>query len=237
MTRSRDAGERDDRAAFTLIELLVVIAIIALLVSILVPSLQKARELAQRLVCQVQMRHLTMGWRQYADDHEGRLVPPWTGPGAWVDNGNTPEAVTTGALFPYAGVLEMYRCSTDPTDHFNSYAMQWTVGRQLWYAPGLRHDPMLRLEDIHTPARIIVLAEEHDPREWNMGSWDIPLSGDAWNDWVAYWHDVGANFAFADSHVEHWRWEDPRTLTIGNWCVVQPDNPDLKRIQAHIVNR
>ena len=46
---------------FTLIELLVVIAIIALLVSILLPSLKKAQELAKRTVCMTQLKAIGAG--------------------------------------------------------------------------------------------------------------------------------------------------------------------------------
>ncbi len=59
---------------FTLIELLVVIAIIALLVSILLPSLQKAKEMAKTAICRVNMRNISLGVNQYAQRNRDLLV-------------------------------------------------------------------------------------------------------------------------------------------------------------------
>ncbi len=58
------------RPAFTLIELLVVIAIIALLVSILMPSLQKAKELAKNVVCASNQRSVVLAMVLYTEDHD-----------------------------------------------------------------------------------------------------------------------------------------------------------------------
>lgn len=56
----------DRKSGFTLIELLVVIAIIALLVSILLPSLRKAKELARRVICGASnMRNIGLAVTQY----------------------------------------------------------------------------------------------------------------------------------------------------------------------------
>ena len=58
---------------FTLIELLVVIAIIALLVSILLPSLQTAKELAKAAVCMSNQKQLGLALQMYAQDWDGTL--------------------------------------------------------------------------------------------------------------------------------------------------------------------
>ncbi len=71
----RVRGNRLTRG-FTLIELLVVIAIIALLISILLPSLQKARNQAKRSVCMSNMKGICTASRIYAAEDEGGWAIP-----------------------------------------------------------------------------------------------------------------------------------------------------------------
>jgi prepilin-type N-terminal cleavage/methylation domain-containing protein len=61
------------RRGFTLVELLVVIAIIAVLISILLPSLSKARAVAARVTCGNQMRQIAVASIAYAQDFDGFL--------------------------------------------------------------------------------------------------------------------------------------------------------------------
>jgi|ETNmetMinimDraft_26_1059896.scaffolds.fasta_scaffold84729_1 prepilin-type N-terminal cleavage/methylation domain-containing protein/prepilin-type processing-associated H-X9-DG protein len=63
-----------NRKAFTLIELLVVVAIIALLVSILLPSLEQAREMARKVVCQTNLKQFTFATAIYTND-ENEWLP------------------------------------------------------------------------------------------------------------------------------------------------------------------
>ncbi|HAU38816.1 MAG TPA: hypothetical protein DCX07_14010 [Phycisphaerales bacterium] len=62
---------------FTLIELLVVVAIISLLVSILIPSLAKARDLAKRVVCANNEHQILFGFLVYTEDY-GYTPPAYT---------------------------------------------------------------------------------------------------------------------------------------------------------------
>ena len=71
-TRTRTSG----RHGFTLVELLVVVSIIALLIAILLPSLQKVREQAKTVVCLTNTKALGSGVMIYASEYGGRLPGP-----------------------------------------------------------------------------------------------------------------------------------------------------------------
>jgi prepilin-type N-terminal cleavage/methylation domain-containing protein len=80
-----DSVKKFKLKAFTLIELLVVIAIIALLISILLPSLSRARELSKRTVCSANMRGIGQSMYIYAQD-EPSIFPMIAQP---VETGNS----------------------------------------------------------------------------------------------------------------------------------------------------
>lgn len=98
------------RRGFTLIELLVVVAIIAVLISILLPSLRAARKLAKRVVCASNMRQLGIGMFSYATEMEDWIIGAPNGSGfpAWDQTERSDRLPTTvwdwaNPMTPYLG--------------------------------------------------------------------------------------------------------------------------------------
>lgn len=99
------------KRGFTLIELLVVVSIIALLISILLPSLKRARNQAKDVVCRSNMHQLGVMVHYYLDDNQDRL--PWI---LGTDLGNGPNNAPFHQYYqifrnlPYYKDLDVYLC-------------------------------------------------------------------------------------------------------------------------------
>jgi len=131
---------------FTLIELLVVISVIAVLMAILMPALQRAREQGQRAVCLSNLKQLGLAWIMYADENNQRIVngaggiyshtsgslreDPWVGR-CWASDyttgGQLPveqqkDEIANGALWQYAKELKLFACPTGTRGEMVTYA-------------------------------------------------------------------------------------------------------------------
>jgi prepilin-type N-terminal cleavage/methylation domain-containing protein len=217
---------------FTLIELLVVIAIIALLLSVLVPSLNKVKDIAKKIGCSANLRSLSMAAILYADasdgctpsstntwDDNGTLRAGWSG--VTNDNfgksfsrhvqiyGNDKDEYTglqKGQLWSYIENSEAWRCPTDPDiDQLRSYCMagQWW-GRNTTADKSIWYDP--------GPKTYKKIIDIEVPSEKFLFVDQIGLNLDAyfaiWHSQKMWWnipqfnHEGGSVNGFADGHVE-----------------------------------
>ena len=143
------------KKAFTLIELLVVISIIALLLSILMPSLGLIKRKAQGAVCQSNMKQMALAWFLYAGDNNDSMVggdtnepnptlkqyswryswvnPPQDDDRTLVPAGEFPtfeqeaRGIERGRLFPYVGQVKLYNCVGAKDDKFQGGYRSYSI--------------------------------------------------------------------------------------------------------------
>lgn len=107
---------------FTLIELLVVISIIALLMSILIPALGKAKKVAQAAVCLSNLHQFGVACKMYTQDNKGRM-PPEDGEYNWI----TP-------LLPYFENVDLLLCPSAKKPVVPPTGWQWGRKFKAWVA-------------------------------------------------------------------------------------------------------
>jgi len=121
---------RSGRKGFTLIELLVVIAIIAVLVSLLLPAVQQAREAARRTQCKNNLKQIGLAMHNYADAHSRFPMPSlmWGNAlGGGGIGGTQTSNVWSLAILPYldqANVYNLYNFNRSAWDPTNTVAGQ-----------------------------------------------------------------------------------------------------------------
>ncbi len=135
------------RRAFTLVELLVVIAIIGILIALLLPAVQAAREAARRTECVNHLKQIGLAWHMHHDMHKhfptGGWGWGWVGdpnqgfdqrqPGGWAFN-----------ILPYVEQLNLYKIGGDGSRAQITRILDKPI--ELWHCPSRR-----RPENYPTP--------------------------------------------------------------------------------------
>jgi prepilin-type N-terminal cleavage/methylation domain-containing protein len=235
------------RRGFTLVELLVVIAIIALLMAILMPALNRARELGRRSVCLGNLKQLALAWVMYADENDGDLVNGRLGQDrvlnnvvveeAWVrqvnsnwnsrqqikGTGNQDEGIENGALWDFIRNPKVYRCPAGQVGHMVNYAIVDSMNGTA--QTNTRADQVWannRGDLTKTHNKLVFL----DIGRIRNSSYHVYYHQGLWHDPPSIRHRDGVTVSYADAHSVYIKWKSiPETVTWGR----NDDRPDPDR--------
>lgn len=142
LNKKRELFMKNNRKAFTLVELLVVISIIAMLMAVLLPSLNKARTQAKNVICCSNQKQIATAIHTYAASNDGKLFMRYdednyairwknATPYSW------PEIGMMDLMMPYIQLIDVCYCPLSKSKPFlwddGTHANDWFV-HLLWLA-------------------------------------------------------------------------------------------------------
>ncbi len=262
--RTGGPGTHSGRSGFSLIELLVTIAIIAVLVSMILPSLALAKEKARATKCRNNLRQLTLAWEMYTNDNDDTLPPnnfvfhwpslsptgdlnSWCQGNAQTEIGN--QSIINGLLWPYNRSAGIYQCPSDRGRVFDSggNVVSGVRRNRSFNMSGSIHCDVTRndIPDYRRkmailnppPSRFFVFIDTDEDSIRGSHFMTFPKGfapRDLWGDLPADRHSQGANLSFADGSVDYWKWRTPKKWRQFGQSVSGEELPDLIRLQKSV---
>lgn len=194
------------KQAFTLIELLVVIAIIAILASMLLPALGKAKERALTAQCGNQLRQLGLAMQMYGDDENG-LLPQANGSVPWTNNAPIPW---TRPLVSYYQTTNVLRCPSMSRFYERSQFSYFLGNRAVWITTSAAG--VLRLAGVSVASQYILSGDCNWPFDVTDADPDN-YSQDTLFSFISPTHNSSVNILFADGHVRSYKKFTPGDMT------------------------
>ncbi|MFG0250542.1 MAG: prepilin-type N-terminal cleavage/methylation domain-containing protein [Phycisphaeraceae bacterium JB051] len=201
------------RTGFTLIELLVVISIIALLISILLPSLAKARAAARKVQCATQEKQLALVFRVYLNDFREAFNPaPMTANNCTdqVWDGYNDTYTAGGHLVRYLNnVVDVFYCPDSAWSRYGGeadnrkYIKDKEANRSAWSSYAMGIIPIMN--GVYENTDNSYVGDVFQVGKWNVNpplfADNLNLQYPAYTDNIVNHQRLGFNVAFLDGHV------------------------------------
>jgi prepilin-type N-terminal cleavage/methylation domain-containing protein len=211
------------KRAFTLIELLVVIAIIAILASLLLPVLSRAKQKARTINCASNLRQIGLGMRMFADENQDRY-PESGGTIGW--NFTDPYSLSNAwmqQVYAYLKNTNVYRCpgnvqlplqNQSPFNYFNGVRAAYIAAGQQQAAVNTRQilfpAAFVQSGDTFDNGQFFSSADA-DKDDYSQNCVGGSINGIPAVDWQA--HHGGQEILFADNHVKWYRGYQTNEMT------------------------